>query len=89
MSFDKPKVIIDLDEYQHLKNRIHGMDTDAYVVSAKKIIAALLTCKFDLPKVNDYLNKEGIIFNITSSFTKSVDGVHYDDISIALIDKSK
>jgi len=88
MQFDKPKVTIDLDEYQHLKDRIHGMDTDGYVVAAKKIIAALLTCKGEFSKVHEYLNKEGVMFSIASN-NRSVYGIHYDDVSISLIDKNK
>jgi len=93
MNFDKPKVTIDLDEYQHLKDRINGMDKDEDVIAAKKVIATLLTCNNDIRRTSEVLAREGIIFSLThnsktSLWTSPRMGITADDISISLIDKN-
>ncbi len=88
MGFDKPKVTIDLEEYQELKDKVNGMNRDEYVLAAKKVIAALLTYNLDVTKTNDKLYRQGIIFNVTSnSATSEVYGIDPDQICISLIDK--
>lgn len=91
MQFDKPKVTIDLEEYKYLKDRVNGIDNDEYVVAAKKVIAALLMHRSDMHKAYDTLYKEGIIFSvaINSTSTHWSEGISPDQISIALIDKTK
>lgn len=92
MQFEKPKAFIDLEEYRHLKDRVNGMDTDEYVVAAKKVIAALLNNRGDMSATGDALLSQGVVFSIaygsTSMQYKSI-GVHHDSISISLIEKNK
>lgn len=92
MQFDKPKVTIDLEEYQHLKDRVNGMDNDVYVVAAKKVIAALLNHGGNMSAAGDALLSQGVVFSIaygsTSMQYKTI-GVHHDSISISLIEKNK
>lgn len=91
MNFDKPKVTIDLEEYQYLKDRVVGMDSDAYVIAAKKVVAAVLNSKSNLSTVYEYLSREGIMFSIVNHASASAfqHGIHYNQISISLIDKTK
>lgn len=91
MNFDKAKVTIDLEEYQHLKDIVAGMNADEYVVAAKKVVAAILNSKSNLITVYEYLSKEGIILSIINhaSATEFRSNIHYSQISISLIDKSK
>lgn len=67
MQFDKPKVTIDLEEYQHLKDRVYGMDTDEMLLAAKEIIAALAMGNNYLGQAMEYLKEKNIAFTVLSS----------------------
>jgi len=93
MQFEKPKVTIDLEEYQHLKDRVNGIDADQYVVAAKKVIAALLTHNGNSRAISALLASQGVMFSVsvgnTSMHLSSPIGVHYESISISIIDDTK
>lgn len=90
MNFDKPKVTIDLEEYQHLKDRVNGMNADEYVVAAKKVLAAFISSRFDINNARDRLKKENILFavinrSVINCGSRTIDDVMPDDISISII----
>ena len=64
MTFDKPKVTIDLEEYNYLKEKVSAMDSEQMTIVAQKIIywfsVSMIT---PIPKIQDVksqLAKEGI-----------------------------
>ena len=66
MAYDKPKVTIDLEEYNSLldeKNRIVG---DEYSVLAKTVIATLVNCNFNLVMASEELKRVGIMFFVNN-----------------------
>jgi hypothetical protein len=86
--FDKPKTIIDLDEYLQLKKDAELFTVNEYVVAAKKVAASILQNRLDLHKVNQELLKEGIKFTISSYGSSARDiGITHEDIKIELIKK--
>jgi len=85
MNFDKPKVTIDLEEYQHLKDRVDGMNADEYVMAAKKVLAALISSRFDIKQARDNLKKENILFAVTNQGSRMIEHVGPDDIVISII----
>jgi len=67
--YDKPKVTIDLDEYNSLldeKNRIVG---DEYVNMAKIVIASLLNNRMDARRTSDELKAKGISFILNTGLS--------------------
>lgn len=58
MNFDKPKVTIDLEEYQHLKDRVNSIDANEMLMAAKEVIGALATNNTLLGKVLVFLKEE-------------------------------
>jgi hypothetical protein len=86
--FDKPKMIIDFDEYLQLKKDADSFTSDEYVIAAKKVVAAVLQNRLDIQKVNSVLFSQGIRFSITSYGTTARDiGLTHEDIKIELIKK--
>lgn len=67
MQFDKPKVTIDFEEYQYLKDRIKGVDSDEMIIAAKEVISALLFKHPGVSYVGDHLMKKGIRFYVAPS----------------------
>lgn len=72
MQFDKPKVTIDLEEYQFLKEKSENLDLDKMTVAAKKILwysaLAMSTGRGNIIDVKASLLKEGIMI-ITSPYS--------------------
>jgi hypothetical protein len=69
MAYDKPKVTIDLEEYNSLldeRNRIVG---DEYIMLAKTVIATLINSQFHIPKSSEELKRHGIAFFVSNSFS--------------------
>lgn len=64
MSFDKPKVTIDLEEYQFLKEKSENVDLDKMTIAAKKILwysaVSMSTGRGNMIDVKAQLVKEGI-----------------------------
>lgn len=66
MQFDKPKVTIDLDEYQHLKDQENklkdSLASDRYYEVAKIILYAFMRFGNQMNDVKSYLDKHGVSF---------------------------
>lgn len=65
MAYDKPKITIDLDEYNDLKKREQDFNSDEYVVAAKKVIAAFITARFNFNQTAELLKRDGIKFVVS------------------------
>jgi len=88
MAYDKPKVTIDLDEYNELlaeKNRIIG---DEFVLLARTVIATLLNNQMNPRKAEEDLKSLGIGFFVNESMT-SVGRILPENISIFKITNDK
>jgi len=72
MNYDKPKVTIDLEEYNSLieeKNRLSG---DEYVLMAKTVLAVFMNSNFNVQKAQDELFRLNIVFAIINTGTTHI-----------------
>lgn len=86
MSFDKPKVTIDLDEYLSLKERLAQVEGSEMVVMAKKAIYEMVNNRGQIEVVASILRKDGIYIAHQQYSTKPPS---YEDIIIKKINPEK
>lgn len=90
MNFDKPKVTIDLEEYQYLKqlDQEKQIDPEKWQAASKKILwYSILTLYGMNPNVADFmekLKKEGISYSSTAGSTSANT---WESLSIKLEDQ--
>ncbi len=84
MAYDKPKVTIDLEEYNFLKEEKNRIVGDEYVNMAKIVLCALFNSNLNVEKAQKELKDVNILFAVTSDFTRTT-GIHPDNILIAKI----
>lgn len=82
MPFDKPKVTIDLEEYQELKKQEEAIVGDEYVTMAKEVIASFMRNNLNLEKANVELERKGIIFGMSLNHSRGAYGIEAQDIYI-------
>lgn len=68
-TYDKPKVTIDLDEYNDLKEKVNAVTGDEYVQDAKKVIAAFINSRMDIRRTTETLQRQGIQFTIVNQMS--------------------
>lgn len=64
MNYVKPTVIIDLDEYNDLKDKVKSIQSDKPLHQAKQVIATLLNSGMNLKNAYEDLKKHGISFSV-------------------------
>lgn len=69
MQFDKPKVTIDLEEYQYLKEHEAKSKNESFYMVARKIIYSVIKYRADYKAMSEYLKGEGISFSYSASST--------------------
>lgn len=84
MAYDKPKVQIDLDEYNDLKKQAESFSSNEYVVACKKIISNLIKTRFNLEAAVKMLEREGIVFYVIPNVRGEAS---YEDVVIDLTKK--
>lgn len=65
MAFDKPKVTIDLDEYNSLHEEIKTLKLETNELMYKQVIAELINCRGDLRNAVTTLEKLKILVYTT------------------------
>lgn len=86
MQFEKPKVTIDLEEYQYLNEQKSKLDDVDWYTAARMILFAFSNHQIGAGGVSRYLSSVGISFIMTPSGTKVPS---YEDISIAFHPKKR
>lgn len=87
MAYDKPKVTIDLEEYNNLNKRADSFTSDEYVMNARITIAALLNNQMNIGRTYETLSKEGIAFAVRNLSMSTRRELTWEDIFIGKIDK--
>jgi hypothetical protein len=82
MPYDKPKITIDFEEYQELKNLETSIVGDEYVNMAKEVVAAFMRNNLNLERANLELEKKGIIFGMSVNHSRGTYGIEAKDIYI-------
>lgn len=86
MQFDKPKVTIDLDEYNWLKEQAAKFQTDDWYNAARMILFAFSPYNRRNGDVGEYLKINGIEFSFGHNGPTSM--LNYQDVSINIKPKS-
>lgn len=90
MNFDKPKVTIDLEEYQHLKEQMSQLEkernSDGFYDAARIILWAFSARDLGSANIKSFLSQHGIEYFITTNGTRHPS---YEDIQIRLKSKEK
>ena len=85
MEFDKPKVTIDLEEYQYLKQKAEDIEVDSMTIAARKILwhcaVEMGRGRGDMNNVRRMLQKEGISF-VYMANTTAIDSWESIDIKL-------
>lgn len=68
MAHDKPKVTIDLEEYNELLREKESLKGDEYVTMAKTAMASFLNNRLDPARSKEDLKRQGIIFTVTQTY---------------------
>lgn len=84
MGYDKPKVTIDLEEYQDLLKIRDGFNSDEYVIAAKKVVASMLNGRGNVNEIHFVLKKENILFSVNAD-QRYGSAINFNDIVIELI----
>lgn len=66
-SYDKPKVTIDLDEYNELNRKIKALSDDSLLVMHKEVIAAILNSRNDRAAFALQLRQKNIYFQLVNT----------------------
>lgn len=84
MEFDKPKVTIDLEEYNELIKKVNEYNSDELVINAKKVVLAFSLSGGDMARSIDYLKREKINLYINNGRNTGRE-VTYNDVVIEQI----
>lgn len=84
MLYEKPKVTIDLDEYNELIKLKEAASSDETLLMAKQVVATIVNNRGDLPKSVEHLKYQKIKIVVINSGT-SVDGIGAENIIIEKI----
>jgi hypothetical protein len=83
MEFEKPKVTIDLEEYQYLKDQITQLTSerneDGYYDAARIILFAFSSHNRSVGDIKTYLSQNGVEYFIATNGTRYPS---YQDINI-------
>jgi hypothetical protein len=80
MQFDKPKVTIDLEEYQFLKEQALKLETSDWYTVARMIMFAFSVYNRSAGDINRYLSDNGIRCVVHSEHSTRLPS--FEDISI-------
>ena len=80
MTRDKPKVTIDLEEYNELIQLKSAQSSDEKVITAKIVIAAILNNRTDTRGTVEELKRLGIDFGVTQISSMSDGRITADNI---------
>lgn len=90
MQFDKPKVTIDLEEYQYLKEQVDQLEKErnsgGYYDAARIILWAFSVRDIRDGDIKSFLSQHGIEYYITGGVARCPS---YEDIQIHLKSKEK
>jgi len=73
MAHDKPKVTIDLAEYQELQEKATDVSSDEFVQDAKLVIATFINCRLSPSQATEALRMHNIAFTITETMGRDVE----------------
>jgi hypothetical protein len=82
--YSKPKVTIDLDEYNNLIKAKNDFNADKYVTAAKKVVFSFMRHNGDWKRASDDLKREGIVFFIKQS---NIAMPSEDDVLISFVNQ--
>lgn len=85
MAYDKPKVTIDLEEYNELLSEKNRSSSDEFVLMAKKVIASFLNNRNDVKSTMADLQKQGIAFFVSAPTHSMVDKISHEHVGISKI----
>lgn len=73
MAHDKPKVTIDLAEYQELQEKANAVSPDEFVQDAKLVIATFINCRLNQSQTAEALRRRNIAFSIMETMGGDVE----------------
>lgn len=80
MQFDKPKVTIDLEEYQYLKEQEDKLKSDGFYNAARIILFAFSMYDRRLMDIRSYMANNGVSYSVSQGTSKIPS---YEDITIS------